>query len=47
MKWFLNECCEPYQYDMERQEDDFPNDFHIVFDTKEQATAWADEHYPA
>jgi hypothetical protein len=41
-KWFINECLEVYPYDPAKQQDDFPNDFPLAFETEDEAEAEAD-----
>lgn len=43
MKWFINEDLGVYPYDPAKQQDDFPNDFPLAFDTEEEAEAEADK----
>lgn len=43
MKWFINEDLGVYSYDPANQQDDFPNDFPLAFDTEEEAEAEADK----
>lgn len=48
--WFINEDLGVYQYDRDRQQDDFPNDFSTPYDYKfeaeDAADAMADDQRP-
>lgn len=41
--WFLNEDGVPYNYDADKQEADFPGDFHEAYATEEAAWAASEE----
>jgi len=36
-RWFINEAGDVYDYYLTRQAADFPNDFHIAYETQDEA----------